>query len=483
MSDEINNDELPPPLIKLTSEEIAKAQEEITNNNIKKERETQLVDKYPTITIAIIGHGGDLIHEILENEDPNIRIFSRAGQPFCIGIVSNDLLDFVERLYNSDERVETKDTISSYQMLREVAKYYNSNTNDTHFTETCDRLLKQNPNDSSLKHTKQTIQCKKHNQIYMPYYDHRYSFTDNTSVLSGQNGIFVLETLNHTSKSNINYKNNINLALKKYFINYPSIQVRNLFNENIIKIFLEKFNLEPDLETNLSPDDKEKLEYLRYRYPPEQVALNKKYKDELDAKTNTLLLNSKLTRYSKKILEKFPFTSIYRIVTEFVDESSEIHNLVNEADDNTIKIKAKELHLKTIFNEKEPLRRKELEEQRKEFMKLYKDLEGIIDGIKLSEIIAFLKIEGFVVINIIDFTCRYVDEYLDDAYIEDSELEEGKLRKEKKLERIRENSEEQLMHSELINKNIGGRKKRKTRRKKSKKVENKKNKKTKKTKK
>lgn len=160
MSDESDNDELPPPLIKLTSEEIAKAQEEITKNNIKKERETQLVDKYPTITIAIIGHGADLIHEILENEDPNIRIFSRAGQPFCLGIANNDMLKFVESLYISDEREETKDTISSYQMLREVAKYYNSNTNDTHFTESCDRLLKQKPNDSSLKHTNKLYNAK-----------------------------------------------------------------------------------------------------------------------------------------------------------------------------------------------------------------------------------------------------------------------------------------------------------------------------------
>jgi hypothetical protein len=249
----------------MSDEEIAKVQ---------KERKTQLVDKYPTITIAIIGHGADLIHKPLENNDPNIRIFSRAGQPFCLGIANEKMLNFVEELYISDEREETKDTISSYQMLREVAKYYNSNINDTQFTEMCDILLKQNPNDSSVKHTKQTIQCKKHNQIYMPYYDHKYVFTDNTSFFANQTGIHILETLNHTSKSNINYNNNINLALKKYFINYPSIEVRNLFNIDIIKNFLKQFNLEPDLETNLSPDDKEKLEHLRYRYPPEQVALN-----------------------------------------------------------------------------------------------------------------------------------------------------------------------------------------------------------------
>ena len=470
MSDEDDdNNEFPPPLIKLTPEEIAKAQEEIRKGNIKKERETQLVDKYPTITIAIIGHGADLIHTPLENNDPNIRIFSRAGQPFCLSIANKKMLNFVEELYISDEREETKDTISSYQMLREVAKYYNSNINDTQFTEMCDRLLKQNPNDSSLKHTKQTIQCKKHNQIYIPYYDHKYGFTDNTSFFADQTGIFVLETLNHTSKSNINYNNNINLALKNYFINYPSIEVRNLFNIDIIKNFLKQFNLEPDLETNLSPDDKEKLEHLRYSYPPEDVSSDPLIKQDLDANINSLLLNSKLTRYSKKILEKFPFITIYGIVYEFVDESSEIHNLVNEADDNIIKIKAKELHLQIIINVKDPVRRQELEEQRKQFMNLYRDLYDKIESIYLSEIIAFLKIEGFVVINIIDFSCRYVDEFLDDAYMEDSESVELKSRKKEKLEKIREFNEKQQIRNLLINPNIGGRKKRRTRRKNSKK--------------
>ena len=467
--EESDNDDLPPPLIKLTPEEIAKVQEDIRQSNIKKERKVQLVDKYPTITIAIIGHGADLIHEILENDDPNIRIFSRAGQPFCLGIATTKMLDFIENLYISDEREETKDTISSYQMLLEVAKHYNSNINDTRFSEMCNRLLKQNPNDSSSKHTKHIIECKSHNQIYIPYYDHKYVFTDNTSVLSGQNGIFVLETLNHTSKSNINYNNNIiNLALKKYFIKYHDIQTRNIFNQGIIKGFLKKFNLEPDLETNLSPDNKKHLEILKQKYQLEQVALNK---DELDEKINSFLLNSKLTRYSKKILEKFPFITIYRVVTEFVNEDSEIHELVSEDDDNIIKIKAKELNFRYIadFDVGDQLRRKELEEQRKEFMKSYTDFDGIIDGIKLSEIINFLKKEGFVVINIIDFSCRYVDEFLDDAYMEDSELVELKSRKEKKLEKIREFNEKQQIRNLLINPNIGGRKKRRTRRKKSKK--------------
>ena len=67
--------------------------------------------------------------------------------------------------------------------------------------------------------------------------------------------------------------------------------------------------------------------------------------------------------------------------------------------------------------------------------------------IKLSEIIAFLKSEGFKVINIIDFSCRYVEDELTE-------------------ETIRQLNEGQEMGIEEIKTNIGGRKKRRTRRKK-----------------
>jgi hypothetical protein len=99
---------------------------------------------------------------------------------------------------------------------------------------------------------------------------------------------------------------------------------------------------------------------------------------------------------------------------------------------------------------------------------LKSDFDGMITGITLSELIDFLKSEGFVVINIIDFTCRTVSKYLDDAYSE-TELEEQKTKKDIKQERIREYEEEQAMGSEGIRKDKGGRKKRRTRKTKSKK--------------
>ena len=450
----------------------------------------ETTNKYPTITIAIVGHGEDLMNETV-SEDPNIRIFSRAGQPFCLGIVTPNVLRFVERLYTSDERDENKKTKSSYQMLRDVAKHYNNSENDREFKELCDELLIEKPTDTKLKHTKKNIECKKHNQIYTPIYDHRYFFTDNSTLFDGQNGIHVLETINHISKNNINfYQYPLNLALEIFFIKNPEIRVRRKFMEWNIQDFLKNFNLSPDLETNLSPADKEALEQLRYLYPPQEVALNQKYKDELEEKTNTLLKKSNLKRYSNAILEKYPFTNPLRLIRELSSEDSEIHEIFSPDDDNIMKSKAKELDVRTrnvmiqekkkAIEEKDEERAKQIEQkleelrkQKEEFLK--SDVDGIIENIKLSEIIAFLKSEGFVVINIIDFTCRTVHKYLDEAYLDldESKLEEEekekKIKKDKKQENIRIYEEEQLMGFQEVKQNIGGRKNRKTRRKKSKK--------------
>ena len=448
----------------------------------------ETTNKYPTITIAIVGHGKDLINETISN-DPNIRIFSRAGQPFCIGIATENILSFVENLYYSPERTENMNAKSSYQMLRKVAEHYNNSENDNEFKELCDRLLIEKPTDSIIKHTKKNIECKKHNQIYTPIYDHVYYFTDKNPLFAGKNGIHVLETINHISRGNIDFeKEELNLALKNLFIK-KGIAFKKAFFQEIIIEFLEKFNLGPDLETNLLPDAKESLEHLRYRYPPEQVALNKKYKDELDEKTKLLLTSSKITRYSKAILEKFPFSNPLRLMREFSSEDSKIHEIFNPDDDIIIKAKATELDIRTrnvmiqekkkAIEEKDEERAKqiqqkieELRKQKEDFLK--SDFDGMIENIKLSQLISFLKEEGFVIINIIDFTCRTVHEYLDPAYIdldesklekEDEEERKRERRKNEKQERIREYEEEQSMGSQEVKQNIGGKKKRRTRRK------------------
>lgn len=358
----------------------------------------------PTITIAIVGHGEDLIHKQLPNIDHNVRIFSRAGQPLCLGINSKNMLDFLKDLYLSDEREENKNTPSSYEMLLKVAEHYKEPEQEKDFKNMLDfELLTewQKPIlNKSLKHTIKTIRKKKHNQIYTPYYDHLYDFRDNTTVVANQNKIRVIETINHRSISNINYNDLPNLALDNFFIKLPDINHRKIFKENLIIDFLKKFDLNVDLEIDLkflSPNDKEKLEYFRTSTQEDRLI-----------KINNIILNSKLRKYSQEILKIFPFANNYTILREFQTPDSKIHRLVNPNDDIKFTEKANSLKLLETDTTKEL---KEKQENIRNFVK--EENEGkIISKIKLSEIITFLKSEGFVVINIIDLTCRYVSEEL-----------------------------------------------------------------------
>ena len=140
----------------------------------------ETTNKYPTITIAIIGHGQDLINELI-SEDPNVRIFSRAGQPFCIGIGTSQMVSDIQNIYYTQERTEDMNAKSSYP---DIDFYSPEPLND--LKELCDRLLIETPNDSSLKHSKKIVECKKHNQIHTPFYDHIFTFTDNTPPVAGQ---------------------------------------------------------------------------------------------------------------------------------------------------------------------------------------------------------------------------------------------------------------------------------------------------------
>ena len=396
---------------------------------------TDTADTLPTITVAIVSHGMDLITKELPEFDPNVRIFSRAGQALCLGVVHENNLGFVIQLYGSRERSANKNTKSSYQMLRQVADHYNSPENNSEYTEMCDREIITKPyNIKPLKHTKKTINCKKHNQIYTPSYDHTYIFTDETSLFSGQNQIIVLETINYTSRNNvINYEDDTNLALQKFYIDEPNVNSRNIlqkdFRKEMILEFLMKFNLDTDSE-------------------------------------------SELYKYCDIIFENIPFVNNGKIMKEFQNPTSAIHRFVKPEDD--VKITEKVNEFLGILDIKDVTEKKRILDKKKEFLNTVgSERESVlIQTINLSEIIAFLKSEGFKVINIIDFSCRGVHKYLDEAYLdldesklEEEEEKEKRRKKEKKQERIREYEEEQLMGSQEVKQNIGGKKKRrKTRR-------------------
>jgi hypothetical protein len=116
----------------------------------------------------------------------------------------------------------------------------------------------------------------------------------------------------------------------------------------------------------------------------------------------------------------------------------------------------------------------EIKAKKKNFLesKFY-DYDTLIRNVKLSVIISFLKSEGFVVINIIDFSCRSVSGFLNELHLD---LDESMLSKEKHTRKVKkqaiinEYEENQRMGSESIKQNMGGRKKRRTKYTKSKKA-------------
>ena len=376
---------------------------------IKKEEKRKL----PTITIAIVAHGEDLINEKI-TIDPNVRIYSRAGRALCFGMIHSNPLGFVEDLYYTTERTTGEDKRTTYEMLQVVADHYKMPEHDKEFIKTIIKEAEKYP--KSVKHTLKTIAKKNHSQIYTPFYDHSYDFTDTTNIFSGQSRIAVLETMNYTPTNKvIDYENlpfsyyDNNLALQKYYITQPDIDIRNRaqinFRKEMILRCLLNFTLDHDSE-------------------------------------------SELNEYSNILFKIIPFVDNFKILNEFQNPTSVIHQLVKPEDNEIITKKAHEFpDISKITNEADKSRQIE---ERRQFLFQVDDIEKeeqIIPSIKLSQIIAFLKSEGFKVINIIDFSCRYV---------------EGQITQEK----IRQLSEGQDMGMEEIRKHVGGKKKRKTRRKK-----------------
>ena len=121
---------------------------------IKKEEKKKL----PTITIAIVAHGNDLINEKI-TIDPNVRIYSRAGRALCFGMIHSNPLGFVEDLYYTTERTTGEDKRTTYEMLQVVADHYKMPEHDKEFIKTIIKEAEKYP--KSVKHTLKTIAKKK----------------------------------------------------------------------------------------------------------------------------------------------------------------------------------------------------------------------------------------------------------------------------------------------------------------------------------
>lgn len=342
---------------------------------IKKEEKR----KFPTITIAISCHGEDLIDEKLAI-DSNVRIYSRAGMPLCVN-VGNSIIDIpiINNLYFSNERMSGEDTRSSYEMLQELSKQYKIPKYDETFLKIITKVIKEYP--KPVKHTIKTIAKQKHSQIYTPYYDHQYFFTDKSLINS--NFIAVLETKNHTSKSNINYQNLLDLARNRYNIQYfSSLKVRNELEEKRILEFFKKFNLTPMPQSQFNENNKPVYH----------------------------LIHQNLMQYSKDIYKNRHlifvdgFVSEEKLLLELENPHSKIYEYITYPEDKEI-IEKTINEIKNLESDDDELRSQKIKKRSKFYVD---DDNKIIESIYLSNIIDFLKSEGFVIINIIDFSCRSV---------------------------------------------------------------------------
>lgn len=354
-------------------------------------------------------------------------------------MIHSNPLNFVEDLYYTTERTTGEDKRSSYEMLQEVAKHYTTPEHDEEFIKTITREAERFP--KSVNHTVKIINTQKHNQIYTPFYDHLYIFTDNTGPFKGNNQITVIETKNHTSISNIDYRNIINLAKKQYAIQNPFFSLRNDIEGKRFINFFKKFYLITTMpESILNIDEKDKIKNLRKEYSNNP--------SELQSKINDFLTLAKLKRYSRNIYEnrhnifedgfvteekllkelENPDSKLYEYITitykenkEIIEEDKERIKEIIEEDKQRIQ----EI-INQLMNEIKEMKSKNLKSKNFDFefkenqlrSKFYNDEDDdIIQGIKLSSIIDFLKSEGFVIINIIDFSCRTVNEEVSENQI------------------------------------------------------------------
>ena len=192
-------------------------------------------------------------------------------------------------------------------------------------------------------------------------------------------------------------------------------------------------------ESNLKYFEKKDLEDLRKEYSNNP--------SKLESKINDYLIHAKIKRYSRNIYEnrhnifEDGFVTEQNLLSEFENPSSKLYDYITYEDDKQI-IKETMNEIKRVESDKSLSYLKQIEKR----SKFFNDHDDIIQGIKLSSIIDFLKSEGFVIINIIDFSCRTVNE-------------------EVSKDRIRILNEKQQMTADEIDRGLG-RKRKRTQRKK-----------------
>ena len=402
----------------------------------------------PTITVLIIAHGFDT-NKKLKKMDKNVRILSRAGVPGCLGVCSSHDYGLI---FNEYENNMEKD-LSSYQKLEKIQETFFSSLQCSQLYDT---TLKSWPDKSFGKYSLDIISNKRHGKIYRPYFEHNYTFNWRYEY---NPGIHVVEIKNPLPTNDLKYQDNL---LKTHFFvdkfTNPTVIRYNI--ERLIKvmfeyIFFPSFNKKIDLKTlkdmTQSLNEYEIqvkrlfLEWIRLQMRADGI--EKARTDNSDDNMNTRFtqikrnfINKNFKSYIDNIIEFFIFSNFTSIdIIGFIEEIKTLHKDPDFIDGFPSRVfngneKDCKFFIDNIIEKYDKL----VEILNIEIIKDYENVE-----INTSSIIELLKSKGYSVINIIDLSCRFVDEkhYSEEKYGYLNQLDA---------------EENERVHKEPFDKTIGG---------------------------
>jgi hypothetical protein len=404
----------------------------------------------PTITVLIIAHGFDTNKKI-KKIDKNVRILSRAGVPGCLGVCSSHDYGLI---FNEYENNLEKD-LSSYQKLEKIKETFFTTTQCSQLYDT---TLKSWPDKSFGKYSLDIISNKRHGKIYRPYFEHNYTFNWRYEY---NPGIHVVEIKNPSPTDDLKYQDNL---LKTHFFadkfTNPTVIRDNI--ERLIKvmfeyIFFPSFNnkivfktLEDMTQSFVSLNEYETqvkkhfLEWIKLQIRADGIEIARiRINRDMNRRINQLkkiFINKNFKSYIDNIIEYFIFSNFTSIdIIGFIEEIKTLHKDPDFIDGFPSRVfNGNEKDCKFFIDNIIEKHDKLVEILNIEIMKDYENVE-----INTSSIIELLKSKGYSVINIIDLSCRFVDE---------------KYYSEEKYEYLNQLDAEEndRVHKEPFDKTIGG---------------------------
>jgi hypothetical protein len=404
----------------------------------------------PTITILIIAHGFDT-NKNLKKMDKNVRILSRAGVPGCLGVCSSHDYGLI---FNEYENNMEKD-LSSYQKLEKIKETFFSTLQCSQLYDT---TLKSWPDKSFGKYSLDIISNKRHGKIYRPYFEHNYTFNWRYEY---NPGIHVVEIKNPLPTNDLKYQDNL---LKTHFFvdkfTNPTLIRYNI--ERLIKvmfeyIFFPSFNnkivfktLEDMTQSFVSLNEyeiqvkREFLKWIRLQISADGIETARtEIRKDMNKRIDQLkknFINKNFKSYIDNIIEFFIFSNFTSIdIIGFIEEIKTLHKDPDFIDGFPSRVfNGNEKDCKFFIDNIIEKHDKLVEILNIEIIKDYENVE-----INTSSIIELLKSKGYSVINIIDLSCRFVDEkhYSEEKYGYLNQLDA---------------EENERVHKEPFDKTIGG---------------------------